>query len=464
MVKPFWVLGIDRVVQNQVGSENYGMYFSLFNLSILFNIILDFGLTNFNNRNIAQHKQLLPKYFSNIVVLKLLLGFFYAIITISAGLIAGYDFVQFKILFLLIFNQFLLSFILYLRSNISGLHLFKTDSMISVLDRILMIAITALLLWANIFKGDFKIEWFVYAQTFAYFITAFIAFFVVLSHSKTLKLKINKAFLISTLRQTFPYALLVFFMSFYNRFDAVIIERLLPDGKIQAGIYAQSFRLLDAVSQFSLLFAALLLPIFSRMIKLKDKVDDLVQFSFFLLLTPAVVFVISTIFYSQEIIGVLYTEHNEISAKIFPILITAFIPISMTYIFGTLLTANGNLKKLNIIAFSGVVINFTLNLILIPKFQAQGAAITAIITQSITAILQIWLGISIFKIKFSLKKILSVIVFLVIFIPIAYLIHSYFENWAIGLLSTLLLGIIVGFSLRLISLKLLIRLLKGYED
>jgi O-antigen/teichoic acid export membrane protein len=213
-----------------------------------------------------------------------------------------------------------------------------------------------------------------------------------------------------------------------------------------------------------LLFAALLLPIFSRMIKLKEKVDDLVQFSFFLLLTPAVVFVISTIFYSEEIISLLYHEHNEISATIFPILIAAFIPISMTYIFGTLLTANGNLKRLNIVAFSGVVINLTLNLILIPKFEAQGAAITAIITQSITAVLQIWLGISIFKIKFSFKKILSVIAFLIIFIPSAYIIHSYIENWGIGLLSTLILGLIIGFSLKLISLKSLIRLLKGYED
>ena len=463
-MKPFWVIGIDRVVQNQVGSADYGMYFSLFNLSILFNIILDLGLTNFNNRNIAQHRQLLPKYFSNIVVLKLLLSFFYAIFTVLVGIILGLDFEHFKILFLLIFNQFLLSFILYLRSNISGLHLFKTDSLISVLDRVLMISLTGILLWTNILGGEFKIQWFVYVQTIAYSITAITAFFIVLSHSKFLKLRINKPFIISTLKQTFPFALLVFFMSFYNRFDAVILKKLLEDGDVQVGIYAQSFRLLDAVSQFSLLFAGLLLPIFSRMIKQKEKVDDLVHFSFFLLIVPAIIFVISSTFYNQEIISLLYPEHEIASVKIFPILMATFIPISITYIFGTLLTANKSLKRLNIIAFSGVVINLTLNLILIPKLFAMGAAITALITQSITAILQMILAIHVFKIKISFKKILSILGFLFLFISSAYIIHLKVENWIFGLISSLTIGLILGFAMKLIHLKTIIRLLKGYED
>ena len=52
LIKPFWILGIDRSVQNSVGAADYGMYFALFNFSFLLNIILDFGITNFNNKNI----------------------------------------------------------------------------------------------------------------------------------------------------------------------------------------------------------------------------------------------------------------------------------------------------------------------------------------------------------------------------------------------------------------------------
>ena len=33
LVKPFYILGIDAEVQNQVGAEDYGMYFSIFSFS-----------------------------------------------------------------------------------------------------------------------------------------------------------------------------------------------------------------------------------------------------------------------------------------------------------------------------------------------------------------------------------------------------------------------------------------------
>ena len=126
-------------------------------------MLLDFGITNYNNRNIAQNHQLLSKSLSNIVGLKLLLAILYAIVTIVVGFFIGYEGRQFQLLLFLILNQFIASFILYLRSNLSGLHYFKTDSFISVLDRALMIIICGILLWGGVTETDFKIEWFVYA-------------------------------------------------------------------------------------------------------------------------------------------------------------------------------------------------------------------------------------------------------------------------------------------------------------
>ena len=55
IVKPFWIFGIDRTVQNTLNSEVYGEYFVLFNVSLLFNILLDLGLTGYNTRSIAQN-------------------------------------------------------------------------------------------------------------------------------------------------------------------------------------------------------------------------------------------------------------------------------------------------------------------------------------------------------------------------------------------------------------------------
>ena len=150
LIKPFWILGIDRTVQNTVGAGEYGFYFAIFNFSFLFNILLDFGITNFNNRNIAQNNHLLNKHFSSILALKFILAGLYMLITLIFGWIIGYNNHQMSLLALLGINQFLISFVLYLRSNISGLQLFSIDSIMSVLDRVLMIVFCGILLWGNV--------------------------------------------------------------------------------------------------------------------------------------------------------------------------------------------------------------------------------------------------------------------------------------------------------------------------
>jgi O-antigen/teichoic acid export membrane protein len=118
-------------VQNIVGAEEYGFYFTVFNFSFLFNILLDLGITNFNNRNIAQNNQLLSKHFSGIVSLRILLGLLYFAVVFILAYIWGYRGAKLSMLALVGFNQFLLQFLLYLRSNISGLLLFKTESFLS---------------------------------------------------------------------------------------------------------------------------------------------------------------------------------------------------------------------------------------------------------------------------------------------------------------------------------------------
>jgi len=115
LVKPFWVFGIDRKVQNIVGAEEYGFYFSLFSFSVLINILLDAGISNLNNRSVARNPAIQPLYFTKIVPLKFILAIVYSLAAVVTGLFIGYSGEQIKMLTVLIFNQFLLSFILYLR-------------------------------------------------------------------------------------------------------------------------------------------------------------------------------------------------------------------------------------------------------------------------------------------------------------------------------------------------------------
>ncbi|MGB4204311.1 MAG: oligosaccharide flippase family protein [Bacteroidales bacterium] len=476
LVKPFWIFGIDRVVQNAVGAEEYGFYFTILNFTFIFNILLDLGITNFNNRNIAQHHQLLHKHFSGLVILKFLLSLVYFAVIFIVGLFMKYDSRQMTLLAVLGFNQFLLSFILYLRSNISGLLMFKTESLLSVMDRLLMILFCGILLWGNVTERPFKIEWFAYTQTAAYLFTAVIAALIVIYKAKFRKLYWNRLFFIMIIKKSFPFAVLVLLMAFYNRVDSVMIEKILRNsiGNEQSGVYAQAYRLLDAVNMIAYLFSVLLLPMFARMIKHNQPVDELVRLSFSLLFIAAIMVAMGAIYYNEPIMRLLYpariAELPEVyelrinqSARVFSLLLCGFIPISTTYIFGTLLTANGNLKQLNIVAAFGMTLNIIMNLVLVPRFFAVGSAITSLTTQSITALLQILLAQYFFRFRINYGFLARIVIFTFGSLIVGWISINSGLNWISSFALLILFILAFSFLIRILSFKTLFEILKEYE-
>jgi O-antigen/teichoic acid export membrane protein len=303
LVKPFYIFAIDAEVQNRVGAGDYGLYFSIFSFSFLFNILLDLGITNFNTRNIAQNQHLLEKHFGSILSLKFVLVGFYFLFSFFLGFIIGYDQFQLKMLVILLINQSLVSIILYFRSNLTGLHLFKQDSFISILDRVLLIVSMGLLLYGGITDQPLKIEWFILMQTGSYALTALIAYLLIRKRSHKLKFKLKTPFSMMILKKSVPFALLVLMMTFYYRIDSVMLERMLPDGARQSGIYAMGYRFFEAANNISYLFAVLLLPIFSRMIKLKENVAQLVGTAFRILISGAVFLAAMSWIFGEDILN-----------------------------------------------------------------------------------------------------------------------------------------------------------------
>lgn len=463
LIKPIYILGIETQVQNQTQAANFGIYFAIYNFCFILTIILDFGITNFNNKNIAQNNHLLTKHFSALFTLKIILAIAYITIVICIGIVIGYDTRLMKLLLIVGFNMFLLFFINYMRSNLAGLHLFKTDSIVSVLDRIILITLCLFMLKAGIFKGPNGIMYFVYAQTCSYLTSAITVFIIVLRKTDTFKISWSWPFSLMILKKSLPFAILTLLMSFYNRIDTVMIERMLEKGvgDVQSGIYAQAFRILDATNMIAFLTAGMLLPIFSRMLKYKESVESLVKLISTLLLAPAIVIGVSCFFYSKEFMDLIYKEHINESAAIFGLIMLSFVAVSTTYIFGTLLTANGNMKHLNIMAAFGMIVNVSLNLVLIPDLKAYGSAISSLITQFLTAIIQVIIAQRIFKFKVNYRLINTFIMFTIGVISINYAAFRVLPfHWMINF--SIMVSICLGWALvsGMISPKAIFRLLK----
>lgn len=400
IVKPLWLLGVEVGVQNAVGNEMYGFYFAILNLAYIFNILLDLGITNFNTRNIAQHPQLISKHLSGILGIKLLLLGLYLVVTFSVGALAGYGSDEFRLLAWLTLAQFLNSLILYLRSNYEGLLLFKWDSLFSVLDRLLMIVICGLLLWLPRLSGTdyrFTIYHFVYAQVAAYAATALAAFAVIARKARFRRLAWNRKFFLVILRKSAPFALLVLLMASYNRIDPILLRGMATDA--DAGIYAGAFRLLDALTMVAYLVSVPLLPVFARLCheKADRQIADSVRLVFWPMMVFAVGAAVACAVWAEPLMRLFYRGNAAPYVPVFRIIIFGLVPISVTYIFGTLLTAGGHLRLLNIFAATTLLINVAVNLLLIPRMGAAGSACASLAAQTFMAVAQLVLAVRLFR-------------------------------------------------------------------
>ena len=455
LIKPLYLFGIDRSVQNAVHPGDYGLYFALFNFTYLFQIISDFGIQHFNNRNIAQYRQLLDKYFPNILVLKSLLTLLYFFVLTTLAWLWAYPLNYFPLLLLLGVNQALSSLILFLRSNISGLGLYRADSIVSVLDRLLMILFCGTLLIIPSTRLHFRIEWFVATQTITLLTTALTAFSLVRRRLQDrLRLRWRPALLWLTLRQSAPYALAVFLMTVYSRLDGVMIERLLNDGKLEADLYASAYRLLDAGNMIGYLFAGLLFPMFARLIKEAGPTVPLITFSFKLLWAGAVALAVATFFFRQPLMEALYRTGGPYSGQILGLLMVGFPMASSSYIFGTLLGAKGSLKALNQIAIAGVLLNISLNMALIPAYKALGAAAATCCTQFLVFFTQTAVARREFNLTMPFRECGEVLGFTACAILLGFLTMAYLPApWFLKFLTVAGGSLLLAYLFRLISIS-----------
>jgi O-antigen/teichoic acid export membrane protein len=460
IVKPLYVFGIDRGVQNAIGKEAYGIYFSLFSFSYLLQMLNDFGIQNFTSSTVAKHPHLVQKYFSNLFVFKLILSSIYVVLTLGGAWLIGYGWQEIKLLCLVMLIQIVSSFLLFFRANILALGDFKTDSFLSVLDRILLLLLGSACLYFGFFQAGSSAYWFVMIQITAFSSVALIAFYLLQKQIGRVQLSYNPAFLRYLLKKGFGFALIAFLMFIYNRADAVLIERMLPDGKAEAGVFASAYRLLEAANSVMLIFGTLLLPIFSGMVGRKENINELLQLSIKIVLFISITASVLIFNFRIEIVNLLYHEANNYWADTMGILFLSYIPLAMSYVLGSLLTASGQLKQYNLLSFVGVVFSLTANFLLIPYYKALGAAIVSVGTQSLIVVGLLYANTKFYQLKTNWLLLFKIGFFSLILYLLVQYTNDFSTIWYIKFLLLGSFAFLLSFIMDFWNTKEIFKLLK----
>lgn len=442
LIKPVWIFWIERMVQINLGDDWYGRYFVVFNFGLLFNILLDFGLNSYVSSTVAKTGN--PDVIKPVMRLRLWLAVVYIVLVAALGAAQGFDP---GILAMVILNQFLAGIVLFLRAILQGRHLFKTDSIVSVTDRAIALALCAFFIYNFQFAGRQGVLYFLYAQAFGYCIAVGIAaWFAFRKTPQSVGAEMENAGMQQLLKQTAWFAVLAFAMSVFTRIDAVMIRNLSEGGYAEAGRYARSFRLLDAALIFSSLISTMLLPVFAKLIAEKKSTDAMAWLNMRIVMLAAVPACLAAVYFGPDILHLLYSENginsaeNMRSASIFAPLMACFIPMSLVHVFGTWLTAAHRVKYLSLLAIICMLVNIGFNFILIPRYGAIGAAWSCLSTQIVFALGCILFAYKLQAIQINNTRIIQLILWLVFSIAV----FAICQIWISGL--TALIAALLGFG------------------
>jgi O-antigen/teichoic acid export membrane protein len=171
-----------------------------------------------------------------------------------------------------------------------------------------------------------------------------------------------------------------------------LLERIHPNGAYETGVYAAAYRLLDAANMIGYLFASFLLPYIAKQWSKQKDIASVILGSRHLLLMFSITITVIVFFLASWIQQILYHHNDENASTVLQWCIPALIGYSLVQIYGTVMTATGQIISFCYIVLSSVVINIILNLLLIPSLGAKGCCIAALASQwfcGITAMLYV---------------------------------------------------------------------------
>jgi O-antigen/teichoic acid export membrane protein len=453
LVKPFWILFVDLGVQDSVGYETYGDYVSMFNLALILTMLLDFGINNLNSSTIANNPEILSRQFSELFSLKIILSFIYLLLTILLAYIYGFSGQSLFFVALLGICQVVAHFSTFVRSSISGLQLFKTDSFLSALDRLIMIILGLIMLFGVFISTT--IQNYIYIQLVGYITVFCVGIFILSRHLTGFTISFKSGILKDMLNKTYPYAILAFIMLLYTRIDVLLMKKLLIDGDLQNGIYARAYRLLEASTLMIGTTAAIMLPLFSRMLANKDSMEPIIQKLSALVLIPVVIFSVWCSIYHVEVMKLLSPDASSQVSNAFAVLMLAFIPYTCMYIFGSMLTAKAEMKTLIVVAIMGLFLSVLLNLLLIPKMGAIGAAITTLCTQSVVGFGKLYFAFKRININMGTRFFIAFSVTIVGLILLLLTMYQLDINYWWAAINIFCVAVLLIFSTQLLSFQVL---------
>jgi O-antigen/teichoic acid export membrane protein len=366
------------VVVNHIGVSRSGEYDPLKSLIPIALILIDFSLSQVITREIARKPQSTKSILGNVLGVKIL---FALVVMIAFGFVTNFghfsEDVQsslYLVALIVGFDTFTLTFFAVLR----GLQNMKYEAMGMIINQVLAVGVGYTTLRLDLgLRGIFFATLLGSVANFAWSTFALRRFAKVWP-----RLYWDAVLIKELLKLAVPFAIAAILVKVYTYTDRYLL--LLQKGSAAVGFYAVAHKLTFALEFLPSAFAAGLYPAMSNLyINSKEKLTDTFERALVYMMIISIPMSLGIFVLASSIVGLAFNEFFAASANPLRILILSLPVIFLNFPVGTLLNASNRTKYNTISMGITVLVNISLNALLITRFSYMGAAAATLVSGTV---------------------------------------------------------------------------------
>lgn len=205
-----------------------------------------------------------------------------------------------------------------------------------------------------------------------------------------------------------PVGLAGLFITVYYKIDAVLLIEL--SSSEEAGVYGAAYRFLEPLVFVPGVVMSGLFPVLSAVHATdRERFDRLVRRGAEMMAFVSLPLLAVTIVLSGQIVDLMYGEDFARAATILPILMGAFVAICFGTLAGFLAPIVGLQWRTVWVAGIGAVVNVVANVLLIPRYGAEGSAWVTLLTEALTMTLILGMILRDLRLRVDVGRLLGLV-------------------------------------------------------
>jgi O-antigen/teichoic acid export membrane protein len=362
-------------VARYLGVEGFGILFFALAFTAIFGVLIDFGLSPLTIREVARNKALAKKYLGNIAVLKIILSIVtFGLITLTINLL-GYPEQTINVVYLIALSVIFTAFSTMFYSIFQAYERMEFVTIGRILNSVLLLAGALFVIGQGL-----SVVAFASVYLFASAVTLGCSSIISTWKFAKPKIEVDLSFWKETLKQAWPFGLVVVSVNIYYWIDSVMLSLLKGDEVV--GWYNAAFRLVLVLGFIPGAYFSSVFPVMSRFyVSSKESLRFTYEKSVKYMLLLAVPIGVGTTLLADKVILAIFGAEYSHSIIALQILIWSMVFIFVSGVFAQLFNSLNRQIIVAKVTGSCALLNVVLNLILIPKYSYVGASIATVATE-----------------------------------------------------------------------------------